>query len=133
VDRRDGGRGRQRRIQLGDRRGRGPLRARGNPDSEEYRRFQVSVATLNIELGPISPLARWLVDQYRHLPPFVRLGGTLAFGDSPLVTATAFDPAATPFTTRTAGGREIRMAHSLDPQLNFADFTALLRAHARRG
>jgi hypothetical protein len=24
------------------------------------------------------------------------------------------------------------MAHSLDPQLNFADFTALLRAHARR-
>jgi hypothetical protein len=100
--------------------------------SEEYRRFQVSVATLNAEVAPVSPLARWLVDQYRHLPPFVRLGGTLTFGDSPLVTATAFDPAATPFITRTVGGREIRMAHSLDPQLNFADFTALLRAHARR-
>jgi hypothetical protein len=98
----------------------------------EYRRFQVSVATLNTEVAPISPLARWLVDQYRHLPPFVRLGGTLTFGDSPLVTATAFDSAATPFTIRTVGGREIRIAHSLDPQLNFADFTALLRAHARR-
>jgi hypothetical protein len=100
--------------------------------AEEYRRFQVSVATLNTEVAPLSPLARWLVDQYRHLPPFVRLGGTLTFGDSPLVTATAFDPAATPFATRTVGDREIRMAHSLDPQLNFADFTALLRAHARR-
>jgi hypothetical protein len=100
--------------------------------AEEYRRFQVPVAQLNGDFQAISPLARWLLDQYRHLPPFVQLAGTLTFGDSPLVTATAFDPAATPFTTRTVAGREIRMAHSLDPQLNFADFTALLRTHARR-
>lgn len=98
---------------------------------EEYRRFQVSVAELDDGLRRISPLAGWLYDQYRHLPPFVQPGGTLTFGDSPLVTATAFDPAATPFTVRQVNRREIRIAHSLDPRLNYADFMALLRTHAR--
>jgi hypothetical protein len=114
--------------------------------AEEYRRFQVPVAQLNGDFRAISPLARWLLDQYRHLPPFVRLGGTLTFGDSPLVTATAFDPAATPATVRPVhrllddgrvgeaiAGRQVHVAHSLDPRLNYDDFTALLRAHARRG
>lgn len=114
--------------------------------AEEYRRFQVSVAELDDGMRPLSPLARWLYAQYRHLPPFVQPGGTLTFGDSPLVTATAFDPAATPFTVRpvrrllddggagaAVAGREVRMAHSLDPRLNYADFIALLRAHARAG
>lgn len=96
---------------------------------EEYRRFQVSVAELEDGLRGISPLAGWLVDQYRHLPPFVQLAGTLTFGDSPLVTATAFDPAATPFTVRRIKEREVRMAHSLDPRLNYADLAALLRLH----
>jgi inosine-uridine nucleoside N-ribohydrolase len=113
--------------------------------AEEYRRFQVSVAVLDTDIAPISPLARWLVDQYRHLPPFVRPGATLTFGDSPLVTATAFDPAATPSVVRPVRrllddghygepvpGREIRVAHSLDPRLNIDDFAALLRAHVRR-
>ncbi|MFL6636250.1 MAG: nucleoside hydrolase [Massilia sp.] len=93
---------------------------------EEYRRFQVSVAELEGAFRSISPLAGWLVDQYRHLPPFVQPGGTLTFGDSPLVTATAFDQAATPFTVRRVNGREVRMAHSLDPRLNYADLVALL-------
>ncbi|WP_083684674.1 nucleoside hydrolase [Massilia putida] len=94
---------------------------------EEYRRFQVSVAELDAGFRAASPLARWLYDRYRHLPPFVQPGGTLTFGDSPLVTATAFDPAATPFTVRRVKEREVRMAHSLDPRLNYADLVALLR------
>jgi inosine-uridine nucleoside N-ribohydrolase len=111
---------------------------------EEYRRFQVSVAELNEAFRAISPLSAWLVDQYRQLPPFVKLGGTLTFGDSPLVSATAFDPAACPFTSRQARrllddgrygepveGRQVRLAHSLDPRLNLGDFLALLRAQAR--
>jgi hypothetical protein len=113
---------------------------------EEYRRFQVSVAELDADARAISPLARWLYDRYLQLPPFVHLAGTLTFGDSPLVTATAFDPAATPFSERpvrrfeddgrhgaVVEGRQVRMAHSLDPRLNYADFIARLRAHARRG
>jgi hypothetical protein len=112
--------------------------------AEEYRRFQVSVAELGETMGAISPLSRWLYEQYLHLPPFVHLGGTLTFGDSPLISATAFDPAACPFTLRQAmrilddgrysepvAGRQVRMLHSLDPRLNLADFLALLRAHAR--
>lgn len=111
---------------------------------EEYRRFQVSVAELDETFRPISPLSGWLYDQYRQLPPFVKLGGTLTFGDSPLVTAAAFDPAACPSTPRTVrrmegdgrygepiAGRQVRLAHSLDPRLNLADFLALLRTHAR--
>lgn len=111
---------------------------------EEYRRFQVSVAELDEALRPISPVSRWLYDQYRQLPPFVKLAGTLTFGDSPLVSATSFDPAACPVTVREArrllddgrygtpiAGRQVRLAHSLDPRLNLADFLALLRAQAR--
>ncbi|HEX8788249.1 MAG TPA: nucleoside hydrolase [Telluria sp.] len=111
---------------------------------EEYRRFQVSVAELDDGFRTISPVSQWLYDQYRQLPPFVKLGGTLTFGDSPLVSATAFDPAACPVTVREArhllddgrygapiAGRQVRLAHSLDPRLNFADFLALLRAQAR--
>jgi inosine-uridine nucleoside N-ribohydrolase len=111
---------------------------------EEYRRFQVSAAELNEAFRPISPVSRWLYDQYRQLPAFVKLGGTLTFGDSPLVSATAFDPAACPSTLRPVRrllddgrygtpveGRQVRLAHSLDPRLNLADFLALLRAQAR--
>jgi len=112
--------------------------------AEEYRCFQVSVAELDEAMRPISPLSLWLYDQYRKLPPFVKPGGTLTFGDSPLVSATAFDPAACPSTPRQVRrllddgrhgepveGRQVRMAHSLDPRLNLADFLALLRAQAR--
>ncbi|SDE76368.1 Inosine-uridine nucleoside N-ribohydrolase [Massilia sp. PDC64] len=111
--------------------------------AEEYRRFQVAVAELETTFRTISPLAAWLVDRYRRLPPFVRLAGTLTFGDSPLVTATAFDPAATPFAVRPVRrilddgshgdvipGRDVRVAHGLDPRLNLADFAALLRRNA---
>jgi len=113
--------------------------------AEEYRRFQVSVAELDDGFRAISPLAGWLYDQYVKLPAFVQLAGTLTFGDSPLVSATAFDPVSTPFVERpvrrirddgrhgdVVTGRHVRMAHSLDPRLNLADFLALLRAHARQ-
>lgn len=96
---------------------------------EEYRRFQISVAELETQLRPISPAAAWLCDRYAQLPPFVELAGTLIFGDSPLVTATAFDAAAAPYH---AGPGQRRMLHDLDPRLNFADFTALLRLQAAR-
>jgi hypothetical protein len=112
--------------------------------AEEYRRFQVAVAELDAGFRSISPLAGWLHDRYARLPPFVRLAGTLTFGDSPLVTATAFDPVATPFTVRpvrrflddgrhgdVVAGREVRVARSLDPRLNYAHFTALLRRQTR--
>jgi hypothetical protein len=114
--------------------------------AEEYRRFQVSVAELNGEVAPISPLSRWLCEQYGHLPPFVQLAGSLTFGDSPIVSLTAFDPAANPFTERAVRrlrddasygeeipGRQVRLYRRLDARLNFADLAALLRTHARRG
>lgn len=112
------------------------------PDAE-YKRFQVSVAELGTTLRPISPAARWLYDQYRQLPPFVRLGGSLTFGDSPLVSLTAFTPEPGQLVTRRARrilddarygaeieGRDIRVCQGLDARLNFADFIALLRLNA---
>lgn len=114
------------------------------PDAE-YRRFQVSVAELGTTLRPISPLAEWLYGQYRQLPPFVQLGGTLTFGDSPMVSLTALAPELSPFTTRRVRrilddgrpgaeleDREVRVYQGLDARLNFADFIALLRLHAGR-
>lgn len=83
------------------------------------------------------------MDRYRRLPPFVRLAGTLTHGDNPLVTATAFDTVASPFTVRPvrrirddgshgdiAAGHDVRVAHGLDPRLNLADFTVLLHWNA---
>jgi hypothetical protein len=103
----------------------------------------VSVAELEDVCRPISDVARWLVDLYAQLPPFVQPGATLTFGDSPLVSATTFDPAALPATTRPVRrlldggrhgaevpGRTVRVLQGLDPRLNLADFFALLRQHA---
>ncbi|WP_229464092.1 nucleoside hydrolase [Massilia sp. 9I] len=113
--------------------------------AEEYRRFQVSVAELTNDFRRISPVARWLYDQYRKLPPLVQLGGTITFGDSPLVSLTTFDHAASLAVIRPVHkllddsrngdevqGRTIRVVQGLDPRLNFADLCALLRLHARR-
>jgi hypothetical protein len=111
----------------------------------EYKRFQVSVAELGTTLRPISPAAQWLYDQYRNLPPFVQLGGSITFGDSPMVSLTAFAPEFSPFTVRrqrrilddsrygeAVEGRDIRVYHALDTRLNFADFIAQLRLNAPR-
>jgi hypothetical protein len=113
--------------------------------AEEYRRFQVSVAEMNLDVAPISPLSGWLCEQYGHLPPFVQLAGSVTFGDSPMVSLTAFDPAANPFTDRMARrilddgsygeevpGRQVRLYRGLDARLNFADLTALLRMQATK-
>jgi len=109
----------------------------------EYQRFQVSVAELGTTLRPISPVAEWLYGRYRQLPPFVQLGGSLTFGDSPMVSLTALAPELHRFDTRRVrrilddarlgaevDGRDIRVYRDLDARLNFADFIALLRLQA---
>lgn len=109
------------------------------PESE-YKRFQISVAALTSEFRAISPVAQWLHEQYQHLPPFVQLGGSLTFGDSPMVSLTAFGMALCPTVKRRVrriqddsrygdelAAREIHVCHSMDVALNFADFFALLR------
>ncbi|RZT11189.1 Inosine-uridine preferring nucleoside hydrolase [Duganella sp. CF402] len=111
------------------------------PESE-YKRFQISVASLTSEFRTISPVAQWLYEQYQHLPPFVQLGGSLTFGDSPMVSLTAFGMELCPTTKRRVrrilddsrygdeiAAREIHVCHSMDVALNFADFFALLRLH----
>lgn len=111
---------------------------------EEYRRFQVSVAELTDDFRAISPLARWLYSRYLKLPPFVQLGGTVTFGDSPLVSLTALDRDALVANLRRVrrldndgmqgdevAGREVHMVRGLDPRLSYADFRALMRLHAR--
>jgi hypothetical protein len=88
----------------------------------------------------ISPVAQWLYEQYQHLPPFVQLGGSLTFGDSPMVSLTAFGMELCPVNSAAQGAyrtthamarrsaqREINVCHSMDVALNFSDFFALLR------
>ena len=110
---------------------------------EAYREMQISVAELNAVLRPISPLSQWLYNQYLNLPPFVNVGGTLTFGDSPLVLLTAISGASGRYSERTARrlapdfrygdpikGRRIRVYEKLDVRLTLADFVALLRLRA---
>ncbi|ALK99320.2 MULTISPECIES: nucleoside hydrolase [unclassified Massilia] len=112
---------------------------------EEYMRFQLSVAELTGGFRTISPVAEWLYSQYLHLPPFVELGGSIGFGDSAMVSLTAFGFDATPHTLRRArkilddgrygaeiDGSSIRMVHGFDVRLNLSDLVALLRAHKVR-
>ena len=110
---------------------------------DEYKRFQISVAEMSATLRPISPLAAWLYDQYGNLPPFVQLGGSITFGDSPAVSLTTFSSEMHKYETRKVRalrddasfgaevtGRTVRVYRSLDERLNIADFLALLRLHA---
>jgi len=109
---------------------------------EEYMHFQLSVAELTGGFRTISPVSEWLYGQYLRLPPFVELGGSIGFGDSAMVSLTAFGFDATPHTLRRArrildDGRygaeidaaPIRMVHGFDVRLNLSDLVALLRAH----
>ncbi|WP_020654715.1 nucleoside hydrolase [Massilia niastensis] len=112
----------------------------------EYKRFQISVAELSSSLRPISPAAQWLYDLYQQLPPFVQLGGSVTFGDSPMVSLTALAPELTPFTTlpvrrilddsrygEQLAGRQVRVYHSIDVRLNFSDFIAQMRLNGANG
>jgi hypothetical protein len=109
---------------------------------EEYMHFQLSVAELSGGFRTISPVSEWLYSQYLHLPPFVELGGSIGFGDSAMVSLTAFGADATPHMLRRArkvlddgrygaeiDGSPIRMYHAFDLRLNLTDLMALLRAH----
>jgi hypothetical protein len=110
---------------------------------EAYGEMRISIAEMNAVLRPISPLSLWIYDQYLNLPPFVNIGGTLTFGDSPLVLLTAISGNSGRYSERTARriaadfrygepikGRRIRVYEKLDVRLTLADFVALLRSSA---
>lgn len=112
---------------------------------EEYKRFQASITELSGGFRDISPVSQWLYSQYLNLPPFVQFGGSLGFGDSAMVSLTAFDAELTPHTVRHVRtlladgrygaeipGRQVRMYHGFDVRLNLADLMALLRSHKPR-
>lgn len=103
---------------------------------EAYRTLRVSVAELGTALRPLSPLADWLHGRYRALPPFVRLGGSVTFGDSALVLLCALTDALTdtPGAATDDGVRRtgpLRWQHTmLDGRLLLADLQARLRLQA---
>jgi len=109
-----------------------------------YRQMQYSIAEMTADLRPISPLTRWLYDQFTNPPDFVDLGGTWPLGDQPLVLLTALSTESSRFTDQPAHrigddfsygpeipGRSVRVYEQLDARLTFADFLALLRLHAQ--
>ena len=110
---------------------------------DAYRQMQWSIAEMTADLRPISPLSRWLYDQFTSPPDFVDLGGAWPMGDSPLVLLTSLTtessrsrelPARRILPDCTWGeplpARPIRVFETLDVRLTLADFLALLRLHA---
>jgi hypothetical protein len=109
------------------------------PDAS-YRQFQISIAELSGDIAPISPLSQWLCARYADLPPFVKLGGAITLGDSPLVLLTAISAESSSFVEQpgrriladggygdAVAGRTIRVYDRLDARLALADFAARLR------
>ncbi|WP_181405050.1 nucleoside hydrolase [Aestuariibacter sp. GS-14] len=108
-----------------------------------YRQMQYSVAEMRLDFKPISPSTEWLYNQYTHLPPFVDMGGSLTMGDHPLVTFTALSTQSSLNEMRFArainadgtyaeelNNRTIRVFHSVDARLTFADFLAVMKLNA---
>jgi hypothetical protein len=106
-----------------------------------YRQLQLSIAELSAVIAPISPVSQWLCARYADLPPFVKLGGAVTLGDSPLVLLTAISAESSGFVDQPArhilsgggygdaiAGRTIRVYDRLDARLALADFVARLRA-----
>lgn len=105
-----------------------------------YRQMQYSVAEMQMDFKPISPVADWLYDQYTHLPPFVDMGGSLTMGDHPLVTFTALSTQSSiseQISARvinedgtygdTLQNRVLRVFRTVDGRLTFADFLAVMK------
>lgn len=98
---------------------------------ETYQQLAVSVAELGADLGPISPLGRWLYERYLTLPPFVQLGPTVTLGDSALVHAAVLNSAAPTQRARLEeAGRELAVVDRVDTRALLADLMAKLKLNA---
>jgi hypothetical protein len=111
-----------------------------------YRQMQYSVAEMEAELRPISPLAAWLYERFTTPPDWIDIGGAWPLGDSPLVLLSAVSAESSRHRDvparriRADGrygalvpGRTVRMFEQLDVRLALGDFLALLRNQAGPG
>jgi inosine-uridine nucleoside N-ribohydrolase len=108
-----------------------------------YRQMQYSVAEMEAELRPISPLAAWLYERFTTPPDWFDIGGAWPLGDSPLVLLSAVSaessrrrdvPARRILRDGRYGavvpGRTVRLFEQLDVRLALGDFLALLKNQA---
>lgn len=110
-----------------------------------YRQMQYSVAELEAELRPISPLTQWLYERFTTPPDWIDVGGAWPLGDSPLVLLSAISAESSRYREVEArrilddgrygaelAGRSMRVYEQLDVRLAFGDFLALLKLQAAR-
>jgi hypothetical protein len=108
-----------------------------------YRQMQYSVAELDADLRPISPLTQWLYERFTTPPDWIDIKGAWPLGDSPLVLLSAISaessrcrdvPARRILSDGRYGdeitGRSLRVVEQLDVRLVFGDFLALLKRQA---
>jgi hypothetical protein len=108
-----------------------------------YRQMQYSIAELDADLRPISPLTEWLYERFTTPPEWADIGGAWPLGDSPLVLLSAISAESSRYRDLSARrilrdgrygaaipGRSIRMYEQLDARLTFGDFLALLKRQA---
>lgn len=108
-----------------------------------YRQMQYSVAELDADLRPISPLTQWLYDRFTTPPDWIDVGGAWPLGDSPLVLLSAISAESSRYREVSArrilndgrygeevAGRTVRVYEQLDVRLVFGDFLALLKLQA---
>ena len=104
-----------------------------------YSQCLMSIEDIERNIRPLSPTTEWLCARYDKLPPFVKLGGTISFGDSALVLLTSISAASSHAHDRNARriladarygdeipGRTIRVYDTLDVRLLFSDFVAAM-------
>jgi hypothetical protein len=108
-----------------------------------YRQMQYSIAELDADMRPISPLTEWLYDRFTTPPDWIDIGGAWPLGDSPLVLLSAISAESSRYRDVTARrilrdgrygaaipGRSLRVVEQLDARLVFGDFLALLKRQA---
>jgi hypothetical protein len=108
-----------------------------------YRQMQYSVAEMDADLRPISPLTEWLYDRFTTPPDWFDIGGAWPLGDSPLVLLSAISAESSRYREVAArrilrdgrygaaiAGRTVRVYEQLDARLTFGDFLALLKRQA---
>jgi hypothetical protein len=108
-----------------------------------YRQMQYSVAELDADMRPISPLTEWLYDRFTTPPAWVDIGGAWPLGDSPLVLLSAISAESSRYRHLPARrilrdgrygaaipGRSVRVYEQLDVRLALGDFLALLKRQA---
>jgi hypothetical protein len=108
-----------------------------------YRQMQYSIAELDVDLRPISPLTQWLYDSFTTPPEWFDIGGAWPLGDSPLVLLSAISAESSRYRElparrilldgrygATIPGRSLRVYEQLDARLVFGDFLALLKRQA---